>query len=102
MTDLIKRAVELADGWSVHGGWGTTALQEHTNQKALDALAAQLVRQVDATDNYWVQSDDEQVAVLPKWCDPDTHDTPDAFFEEGPDRTMNTIKAIVESGILDD
>lgn len=90
----IKCAVELADGWSPHGGWGDTALNcDSANQRALDALAAQLVRQVDAlsepTPDVIIHNGMTHIGWL--------HD---AKQSHGSDRTMNTIKAIVDSGVL--
>jgi len=58
MNDLIRKAVELADGWEhnkqgdIYGPFGPIGygLTIDLSQEELDALAAQLVRQVDATD----------------------------------------------------
>ena len=93
MTDYIRKAVELADGFRwLHRDQveipdlNNAVLRPFEQQWFLDALAAQLVRQVDA--------------VLPQqdWL---TLSRP--FYKtNGPDRTMNTIKAIVDSGVLDD
>ena len=86
--DYIKAAVELADGWTYHDG---DCSHEETErwfigcklpQVWLDALAAQLVRQVDAIDGEKIHNDFIQIGVGPK------------------DRTMNTIKAIVDSKVL--
>lgn len=107
--DYIRKAVELADGWT-HDGcevslWITSPETFGgfwvENQCLVDALAAQLVRQVDArwTDGYRFASDDEMRSVVygPKFK---------AFkgyvnsIEQGPDRTMNTIKVIIDSGVL--
>jgi len=94
-SDYVKKAVELADGWRLDGNgvWPPRPLpgapfQEATKvQVTLDALAAQLVRQVDAT----VYSC--QVGRGMAQCY--------NSIQQGPDRTMNTIKAIVDSGVLD-
>lgn len=110
-TDYIRKAVELADGFQ----WRGETYLGRTNDPAilvdtpagttfpcddqfmLDALAAQLVRQVDALDNYYVLSghDGSQVEYedeLEAYC---------VCTTEGPDRTMNTIKAIVDSKVLE-
>lgn len=95
----IKKAVELADGWKHEGGncllipfdtglWAYPDLE----QCHLDALAAQLVRQVDTTD-FVVQIYSTETEI---------NDTFGLMLinRAGPDRTMNTIKAIVDSGVL--
>jgi len=108
----IRKAVELADGWSIdnyenddadydylHNAGG---MEWHLNQDPMwvhdipemfiDALAAQLVRQVDALDepmgitvqvNYTTFMDGQNTKVV-----------------GGGDRTMNTLKAIVDVGVL--
>ena len=100
MNDYIRKAVELAEGWSevtcnstpleimeAPSGYRGALIED----VLLDALAAQLVRQVDAAG----------------WCMVITTDISEILagdsstFAEGPDRTMNTIKAIVDSGVLD-
>ena len=97
---LIKRAVELADDFSwptrTMRAYGETPWEEPLEtpcQRFLDALAAQLVRQVDALGpDYSVR----------------THPTETYVYEEsgykkcvGDDRTENTITAIVESKVLE-
>ena len=88
--DIIKQAVELAEGWFL-GEFSDEVVhfpQSFGNhgyidqQWVLDALAAQLVRQVDA--------------LRPEIYE---HLFPRGHL--GPDRTENTIRAIVESGVLD-
>lgn len=101
MTDkqIIRKAVELADGWiirphnvelvieSLVGYAGTWR-----DQELRDALAAQLVRQVDDT----------------SYCEIDIFRpcTGVQYKKEytrayGTDRTMNTLRAIVKSGVLE-
>ena len=107
MTDYIKRAVELADGWEYEQDdiepeciylSAADGTYWHLDEESipltelprilLDALAAQLVRQVDASDYTFSSNVDRGASVgLIKHID-------------GPDRTMNTIKAIVDSGVL--
>jgi len=119
--NYIKAAVELADGFGyddckIHD-WDYVRLPDDstamhdlggplfrtTYHPALDALAAQLVRQVDALDGYSVgvgsQFDQANRAAVygrkfKAWRGYLISD------ESGPDRTMNTIKAIVDSGVL--
>jgi len=112
MTDLIRKAVELADGWDyetddieepvllivtmaggghLEGDWSTDL--NDMDQLLLDALAAQLVRQVDALEwdtIIWRNG----TGIYDRLLEAQTH-------INGPDRTMNTIKAIVESGVLE-
>ena len=112
MSDLIRKAVELADGFewddnTLTGnffiGFPLSAaerrhqLRQHWREAddtvALDALAAQLVRQVDALEwdtIIWRNG----TGIYDRLLEAQTH-------INGPDRTMNTIKAIVESGVLE-
>jgi len=96
--DYIKAAVELADGWTYHDG---DCSHEETErwfidcklpQVWLDALAAQLVRQVDVLNvtNLEIYNDGVYIGT--------DHD--DNIIISDSDRTMNTIKAIVDSGKL--
>jgi len=109
---VIRKAVELADGWREHRGtficdelpmsWlfdrlDDAAFNEDGYEAALDALAAQLVRQVDAlydTDLFFVDADRWMVRI-------EKHSIGTMGRSGGPDRTMNTLRAIVESGVLD-
>ena len=102
--DYIKRAVELADGWESHGA--TIFGNEHhtfltlDDQVGLDAVAAQLVRQVDALDDYFFVCDEDK-SVTVGVDDRDFRSAGTVLAEEtSDDRTMNTIKAIVDSGAL--
>ena len=114
MSDLIQKAVELADGFEacidpndelwigINGGKPTSVYQstwyvEDAPQWVLDALAAQLVRQVDALDTHGFLSD-ESLASGVYHCGSGSNCT----IADSPDRTLNTIKAIVDSGVLDD
>lgn len=101
--DYIKRGVELADGWAIHGKslampcdahrdlWDLTDL----DPCHLDALAAQLVRQVDATGRYRVETD-QDYSLVHENMKPDND-----VIVFSKDRTMNTIKAIVDSGVVE-
>ena len=95
--DYIRKAVELADGFAPE------ALQiSNTDdmvvgfeeQFFLDALAAQLCRQVDALPMIWVCAENDTSCVQHS-------EFGTRAVERGPDRTMNTIKAIIDSGVLD-
>ena len=116
--DYIRKAVSLADGWDItensaitipNGGdnwfvdWPMVYLNDWPDyglQFVVDALAAQLVRQVDAIEA------------------PKHPDRPSAFYstphecqvwmrgkvasvKTADDRTMNTIKAIIDSKVLE-
>ncbi len=98
----IRRGVELADGWTINEtypdsfvcpGIGTFGFK-HTHQPIVDALAAQLVRQVDAL-GFEVVIWSDLTRIRRKG---------DAYLEymepQRDDRTMNTIRAIVDSGVL--
>ena len=104
MNDLIQKAVELADGWY----WGANDLvdpppelrpigpvDDTMPQIYLDALAAQLVRQVEATDNYDVEVRGYYATDNPLEAEDIVTDV------RSPDRTLDTIKAIVDSGVLE-
>ncbi len=101
--DYIRKAVELAGRWfitkelrnSVDSGircmdvdypWFISAddLRGRPSGPGVDALAAQLVRQVDERPN---------APGGGAWAD--------CFCFFPPDRTMNTIKAIVDSKVLE-
>jgi len=100
MNDTIRQAVELADGWkwetqndgeTIVGpdmGWYLDVL----SQSALDALAAQLVRQVDALGKERHGMLDIAIKEMENVDDDPTWP---------PDRTMDTITAIVESKVLE-
>ncbi len=99
-TDYIRKAVELADGFVPEALQvsGTENLQVgFEEQFFLDALAAQLVRQVDALPEHGVHIYpwDTQVQWRDNCCVAAHGDIC------ANDRTMNTIKAIVDSKVLD-
>ena len=107
--DYIQKAVELADGWGFDGIWlcyGNAGAKihdaEHTMDKSLpdyikDALAAQLVRQVDALNRV-------DITIHSTFSDLEKSDGkrwyPLADSNEDLGRTMNTIKAIVDGDIF--
>jgi len=97
----IKKAVGLADGWKIdpNGIWPPFPFPAYADIKdtqpiILDALAAQLVRQVDSLDKYVVHAFSTRTAVRTSGPLMDIADA------KGPDRTMNTIKAIIDSKVL--
>lgn len=128
MTEYIRKAVELADGWSItidDQGEMTSFYApmwlpkatikemsklgvrfDKVSQQMLDALAAQLVRQVDALSDYGVFTEPEQTHVWETEPEPEIlggelYEGGKWWHAEGPDRTPNTIKCIVESKVLE-
>ena len=103
MNDYIRKAVGLAREWVMAGSFVVTPIEDvdlfHADNlppMQLDALAAQLVRQVDALGP--LECD---ITAVTTWIYCPSND--DASHQPiiGPDRTMNTIKAIVDSGVLE-
>ncbi len=106
--DIIRKAVELADNFQCddcnHGFFHEFGLApedfistfwDEPEQYLLDALAAQLVRQVDALVFY-------RLIIEPTGVDIESEATGDRIAEaRHGDRTMNTIKAIVDSEVLE-
>ncbi len=100
----IRKAVELADGFSILNDDVVGELVDHIeglmsldSPLVADGLAAQLVRQVDTTD-YGITFDGDMGKVS-VWGS--TGFTPSVKSSSyGPDRTMNTIKVIVDSDVL--
>ncbi len=100
MTDY-KRAVELADGFELRGhmvmaNGRTDMWLDNPSQMHKDALAAQLVRQVDAAGGYAVVVKAASTAIF------GANDPP--IFKHvsyANDRTDNTINAILESKVLE-
>ena len=99
MTDYIRKAVELVDSdrypWDYYK---MTNVDPPHEQFMLDALAAQLVRQVDATDYGIIFNTDNECKTAVWGSRGYTPYVISSSF--GPDRTLNTIKAIVDSGVL--
>jgi len=107
--DYIRTAVELADGWEIIGndvvfsdGWlahEPRFLNYSLPEWAKDALAAQLVKQVDALDDFWVDSDNYGTAKV--WIG--DLDGPKSRIAKSNDdnRSMNTIKVIVDSKVIE-
>ena len=97
--NYIKKAVELAEGWDDDNEWSRAVLMTQS-QRCLDALAAQLVRQVDALGTVSIMYDDKRI-IIRNSQQKDIFDI--GFYQrnEVPGRTMNTIKAIIDSGVLE-
>ena len=108
MTDYIREAVGLADGFE----WPTEmyATREFgpierpvlvVGQRFLDALAAQLVRQVCAIPKYDVIISKDGTEIFSgghvKGVE---YDIETLSMVRSDDITMNTIRAIVDSGVL--
>ena len=106
--DYIRAAVKLADRWAIYmpgqfvnsneglaveSPCGYMGVLDATPE-LLDALAAQLVRQVDAANKFHLATFVEFTDIR---SDNDLKRV--ARVEDG-DRTMNTIKAIVDSKVL--
>lgn len=114
MTDngYIRKAAELADGWEfdddIHGkvwirpNYYTYANNDDSQQVYVDALAAQLVRQVDPNhhvDISWMTCEVRDGETSNRLAYIEYRGTTPPY--EGCDRTMNTIKAIVDSKVLE-
>ncbi len=100
--DYIKAGIELADGWSIKGDTGIYGPDgfrmgwvDKPFQFGLDALAAQLVRQVDEHHEVFAKRTKTHV------CSALVDGGNSLAMQRGPDRTMNTIKAVVDSGVLE-
>ena len=93
--DYIRKAIDLADDWGWTGPSSTDRLHP-LSQAFCDALAAQLVRQVDALILY-------RVRIEPTGTFMDHEGTGERMADSylGIDRTMNTLKCIVDSGVLE-
>lgn len=98
--DYIRKAVELADGWRwLHRDQvevpllNSAVVNPFEKQWFHDALAAQLVRQVDATGSCVVTVHGRGTELSP----------PDGTWivRTAHGRTMNTIRAIVDSKVLE-
>lgn len=108
-SEYIKKAVKMADGW-FYNDLNRSSISDSVDyirtphlgqffanrvpQEVKDALAAQLVRQVDALeDKMFVMTCDNYSTVKR------VHTR--LSFVEGKDRTMDTVKAIVDSKVLE-
>ena len=102
--NYIRKAVELAEGWELGVELLKTPcvnvvlLDDTIPNLYLDALAAQLVRQVESIPHDWRWH--PAVYVLTGSTDIYVYKRRVANVF-GPDRTMNTIKAIVDSKVLE-
>jgi hypothetical protein len=98
--EYIRKAVELADGWYLldNGRGFCSFVPERPVNCELpgpfaDLLAAQLVRQVDTLEFVFFDSDSGGAGVVSSARE-------NVALSRGDSRTMNTIKAIVDSGVL--
>lgn len=112
--DYIRKAVEIADGWKWIGSYDdgidyAVRAAEYefdkldTDQQIIrDALAAQLVRQIDTGQNSRIVSTSGGVSVMTDYFEEGRRIGYRCVAEEtGPDRTMNAIKAIIDSEVLE-
>lgn len=99
----IRTAIELADKWEQLGetvfcSLSMTYIPGFDVPECLDALAAQLVRQVDVLEHYLLSVGRSCTSIIEiNNCGEKIN----KWYGEGPDRTMNTIKAIVDSKVLE-
>ncbi len=105
--DYIRKAVELADGWGYShtqpDQWVTWPQTQNFPfsmfpQVAKDALAAQLVRQLDESGRGGFYSVPGAAEV--QW-EHNNSDELNTSYVKGNDRTMNTLRAIVDSEVLE-
>ena len=103
--DYIKAGVGLTDGfeYEVHFGQVSNWIRTPEGQRYPDTslevralIAEQLVRQVDHIHHYEVVAEIETSRVR-EWAGPEVKTTTSCT---GYDRTMNTIKCIVDSKVL--
>ena len=110
MADYIRKAIELADGFDLtedqltfpSGHYFTVKSDADIRDWMLDGLAAQLVRQVVALPREF--HGDTQVRGVHMIIHPEasTYISTESNWlsRDDDDVTMNTIKAIVDSGVL--
>lgn len=108
--DRIRKAVELADGWSIEGelikshpGWPQIRTLEgygcplaSPDRCILDALRCQLERQVESAGAF-VHQYNGYVVIVKRGEKEDVY----LATAKGPNRTENTINAILDSGVLE-
>jgi hypothetical protein len=100
--DYIREGAKLANGWKIGSDTFNTyvyfsawkEILPGLSQPMLDALAAQLVRQVDDTVGYYVDTYIGASVIS------SSHTGESIARIMSDDRTMNTIKAIVDSEVL--
>ena len=108
MRDLIIKCVEAAKGWQFIPKSQLIKIPGSTEPDSIfkpkpvtkDALAAQLIRQIDESDSFAFSQTESGRAVVtnsnPKKSQPDRS----SVHEDGDDRTMTALKAIDESGFI--
>ncbi len=110
MNDYIRKAVELADGWEMSSKTivtppSTVAIGMSIHNPStwiLDALAAQLVRQVDKALKDWRCLELFEGHTAVRKFEPLSETGKDLAACYGEGRATNTIKAIVDSGVLNE
>ena len=96
--DILREAVELADGWVVEHdkitrGYVQSPLSD-PSRMMLAGLASQLISQVDAMEGYEFESDDCGWASI--WECPPHSVLSRIVVSDGPNRDENSIIACVE------
>lgn len=119
-SEILRRAVSLADGWFIEDGEINTPFGicytisvldtewPECRNAIYDALAAQLKRQLyEKSAHYhlhfirWVEGQYKPYTVLHGLESPIMSMTKELYRIEGDDETENTITAIVESKVLE-
>jgi len=109
MSDVIRKAVELADGFDLtenqltfpSGHYFTVTSDDTILLWMRAAIAEQLVRQVDAITDTFVCLDVEvELGITTLWKHDEAGYPEELRLVTGPDRTMNTINAIIDSRCL--
>ena len=98
--EYVRKAVELADGIEFGEAEDQLVIQGETitSVYGLDILAAQLVRQVDGSTRHHVEITHGWAAVRTGIAYEEIRSISASY---GPDRTMGTIRVIVDSGVLE-
>jgi len=105
--DVIRKGAVLID-WEVDSdNWTYPEVDGIPKQVHLswgwvqDIIAAQIVRQIDVLDNFWVDSDPHGTAKVWSGSAFSVGDMARIAKANDEDRTMNSIRAIVDSGVLE-
>ena len=108
MKDYIKAAVEQADGFQLTSDGRYFSLPDggyvppidECPQQYIDALAAQLARQVDDTEYRLIVSGRFTEIMQDNFEDVKRMTSKCIASSKGPNRSMNTIKVVVDSKVL--
>jgi len=106
MRDIILRAVEVAKGWQFipsHSFVKIPGLTEPADVMRIESvimngLAAQLVLQIDESDNYAFHSNDDGRCTVTN-SDP-KKDQPELSSHHGESRAVNTLHAMARAGFI--